>query len=228
MTPQHQGRFCQNCSKTVVDFTRMSGAEVVDWLTKQKAGTCGRFSQKQLGREFVSVSASKSRWTWKAAIFGLAVLLSPKNADGRYKVDSLVEQQVKPWGEELSIYGFDLTSLKDSTLTITGKVLDGNTKAPVSGAAVVLKGTTLGAPVDAKGTFSLQIPSSISLERATVVFSYIGYVAQEIQLNHFLNSPNATVLLPIDNTPLMGEVHIIKSKWYSPRSFYYKARNLFR
>lgn len=49
MTPETQGRFCQACEKTVVDFSKMSDAEILQYFSKPKAEkVCGRFRLDQL------------------------------------------------------------------------------------------------------------------------------------------------------------------------------------
>ena len=49
MSPQDKGRFCQVCSKTVVDFTSLSVEQVQNYFV-QRTGqkTCGRFRSDQL------------------------------------------------------------------------------------------------------------------------------------------------------------------------------------
>ena len=49
MTPNQQGRHCDSCMKTVVDFTRMTDDEVKYFLLNNKEEhACGRFTSKQL------------------------------------------------------------------------------------------------------------------------------------------------------------------------------------
>jgi TonB-linked SusC/RagA family outer membrane protein len=60
--------------------------------------------------------------------------------------------------------------------TVSGTVTDVNDE-PVSGASVSVKGTTRGTATDANGTYRLDVA-----ENATLVFSYIGYVTQEIKV----------------------------------------------
>ncbi|MEO5647434.1 MAG: hypothetical protein ABIQ56_03670 [Chitinophagaceae bacterium] len=51
MSASSQGRFCNSCEKTVVDFTTMSDEEVRNYLVNKKdEKLCGRFSSMQLGR----------------------------------------------------------------------------------------------------------------------------------------------------------------------------------
>lgn len=48
MKPNHQGRFCHSCEKTVVDFTQMSDLEILEYLKNSKSRVCGRFNQNQI------------------------------------------------------------------------------------------------------------------------------------------------------------------------------------
>ncbi|REH56345.1 hypothetical protein C7448_101383 [Tenacibaculum gallaicum] len=49
MTPNEKGKFCNSCSKTVVDFTQKSTKEIEDYLVANKGQrVCGHFYRKQL------------------------------------------------------------------------------------------------------------------------------------------------------------------------------------
>lgn len=49
MTPDETGRFCNSCSKSVVDFTQMLPNEIQDFFVKnQGQKVCGRFKNSQL------------------------------------------------------------------------------------------------------------------------------------------------------------------------------------
>ena len=61
----------------------------------------------------------------------------------------------------------------DSTpVTVSGKVVDIN-GIPVIGAAVVVKGTTVGTSTDAEGAFTLQVPAPVSA--ASLEINFLGY-----------------------------------------------------
>lgn len=51
MTPNEQGRFCQSCQKTVVDFTRMTDSEMIGFMNGLNESVCGRMTGHQLNRE---------------------------------------------------------------------------------------------------------------------------------------------------------------------------------
>ena len=52
MMEAEKGRFCNVCSKDVVDFTRFTDAEVIDYFqgykSKKSGNICGRFKPKQI------------------------------------------------------------------------------------------------------------------------------------------------------------------------------------
>jgi len=85
---------------------------------------------------------------------------------------------------------------------VTGRVTDTRTGEPMAGVNIQVKGTALGAISDEKGNFSLT-PAE---PNATLVFSFIGYISQEIPLegkiaiNVALNSN----VLEIDEVVVIG------------------------
>ncbi|MBU3743795.1 MAG: hypothetical protein FGM61_04505, partial [Sediminibacterium sp.] len=59
---------------------------------------------------------------------------------------------------------------------ITGKVIAADSKAPLSGVSIKVKGTQRGTTSDVQGNFSIRIPGNA----ATLVFSIISYKNQEL------------------------------------------------
>ncbi|WP_179955132.1 SusC/RagA family TonB-linked outer membrane protein [Maribacter luteus] len=78
------------------------------------------------------------------------------------------------------------SNLENSVLTndelqetnVTGTIISSDDGTPLPGVAVVVKGTTTGTVTDFDGNYALTVPSS----NAILVFSYLGYVTQEIQV----------------------------------------------
>lgn len=50
MTPADRGRYCAVCAKIVVDFSQLTDAELLLWLSASPAATCGNFRPDQLDR----------------------------------------------------------------------------------------------------------------------------------------------------------------------------------
>ncbi|MFY0594737.1 mucoidy inhibitor MuiA family protein [Roseivirga sp.] len=86
----------------------------------------------------------------------------------------------------------------DSQGEITGVVTSSDDGLPLVQVTVMVKGTTIGTPTDLNGKYSLQIPNGAK----SLVFSYLGFVSQEIKIN---NSSNISVVMVPDATSL-GEV----------------------
>ena len=84
-----------------------------------------------------------------------------------------------------NIYLFPKTENKDKVSDIvTGTVLD-NFGEPLIGAAVLVKGTTIGAGTDLDGKFEFQLPADLlSSDNVILEFSCLGYKSQEIKLGN--------------------------------------------
>ncbi len=71
----------------------------------------------------------------------------------------------------------DITS-DQRQIQVTGKITDASTGQAMPGVNIQVQGTTLGVISDIDGRYSLSVPDA----NATLVFSFIGYVTQEIAL----------------------------------------------
>lgn len=84
---------------------------------------------------------------------------------------------------------------------ITGTVTD-NKQEPLIGVNVVVKGnTSVGAITDLDGKYSLSVPEG----KATLVFSYIGYVTQEVSVG----SRNTVDVVLVDDAQALDEVVVV-------------------
>ena len=62
MTPNDQGRFCSSCSKTVVDFSTMSDAALMQYFENLKdSNVCGRVYTDQLERSIQPVAKPRKK-----------------------------------------------------------------------------------------------------------------------------------------------------------------------
>jgi hypothetical protein len=106
--------------------------------------------------------------------------------------------------------------------TITGIVTD-YTGETLPSATVQIKGTNQGTTTDIEGNYSLVVPYG-----STLVFRFVGYESQEAEIE------NKTVIdVKLEDGYLDGMMVVGGSfgrpyKWYSPRAWYYKVRNIFR
>lgn len=90
--------------------------------------------------------------------------------------------------------------LTSSALAQVGGTVIDDTGAPVIGASVIVKGTTVGVSTDIKGAFS--IPAKTG---QTLTISFIGYKPQEIKIN---NQSQLNIKLESDNN-VLDEVVVV-------------------
>jgi len=90
MAASANGRFCTHCSKTVVDFTGMSDAALLNYIKKNGMG-CGRFSDSQLERVIVpAVSPKRKFWPQLFLSLGLFFGILKESAGQETNTDHTV------------------------------------------------------------------------------------------------------------------------------------------
>ncbi len=96
-----------------------------------------------------------------------------------------------------------------SQKTITGTVTDSETKDPLIGTAVTVKGTTKGSITDVNGRYSLEVPENAT----TLIFSFVGYTSKEVTIG------DATTIdvilgtgLELDNIVVIGSRNATRTK----------------
>jgi len=106
------------------------------------------------------------------------------------------------WGKRLLftlMFSFLLVNIQ-AQISVSGTVTDNNGEGLI-GVSVAVKGTTVGTVTDLKGDYSLDVANA----NATLVFSYIGYEAQEVSLN---GRRRVNVVL-IDIESILDEVVVV-------------------
>ncbi|RNI30302.1 carboxypeptidase-like regulatory domain-containing protein [Rufibacter immobilis] len=236
MTPQNQGRFCQSCATTVVDFSTMTNAEIVAFLGKANGRVCGSFHLQQLGQEFLLRTSTQRNRTWRAVALGIATWLSTKPVYAQETVAPPAIEQ-NPSLAAANIAPQSQQPVPDSLATIRGKVISGDGAAPMPGVTVMWKGTTDASPTNAEGVFTISIPPDIPEDQLILSVSFIGYSTQELRLKEILKQKNLVIRLNPDARTI-GEVVVIppslrRSQPQTPATpkkagFFQKLKGLFR
>lgn len=134
MAPTADGRHCAACQTEVVDFTRLSEAEILACLAQRgRRPVCANVHAAQLA------APASGRWL----LAGLALLGWPAPAPAGPPVrPPLATVGGKP--EKLG-----------AAVIVRGTVLDDRNGQPVAGARVLMHNTTFGTVTDEKGRFEL-------------------------------------------------------------------------
>jgi hypothetical protein len=97
MTPDKNGKFCNSCNKTVVDFTKMENLEIQKYLIENsdKESVCGHFKLNQIDPENNikyynlrnRINRIRIKPIKKAALFSLGILFTLTSCMGKAVID---------------------------------------------------------------------------------------------------------------------------------------------
>ena len=126
----------------------------------------------------------------------LRELLQPLSVDFSVMENRIILKSAAPVQPDENKQVSRDTSLPEEGVdkTIRGKVTDENA-GTLPGVNILLKGTQQGTTTDAEGRFSIGVPD----ENAVLVFSFVGYVSQEMVV---ANRTSLDVLLVVDEKSL--------------------------
>jgi hypothetical protein len=228
MEQNQQGRHCSHCSKTVVDFSKMTANEILIHLN-DSTNVCGRFGEFQLtdiNRRLEDENlAGKNHWKkWLVAAGLLGTTILNRVSAQTIPPKAVVTQQNQPAKPitEPYITGKIATNMP---FIINGHIIAKDDLLPIPGAPVRIKGTNTGVVTDKNGDFTLTTFSPA----ATLVVAYIGYQSQEITVNNLSAKP-VSVALTL-SASFMGEVVIVKRPFFTRvynRFIRYPVKRLFR
>ena len=169
MTPDGAGRFCTHCSKTVVDFTTLSDAQIVEVLKGRSGEMCGRFETGQLNRDLSETKLTVQRSNgFKELLAALLLLLGVRETiTAKPPARAAIVQQRYSITKEI----------KDGTDTVSTSVLKGTVMDSINNESlpfVSIYNVTREIKVtsDFEGHFSIN--ASIG---DTVQITYGGYLA---------------------------------------------------
>lgn len=234
MTPTATGRHCAACAKTVIDFTHLSDAEILEQLARAgRGGACGRFRAGQLQRPLQPVVVPPAaRWrAWLAAAAAVWGLRESAGVAARAQVPT--EQRAVPapaaWQD---MRRNDYEGAGPAPAVVRGIVVDAATGEALPGVSVLIHGTTIGTATNMAGEFSLTIPADRRADASlTIDIIYLGYDRQTKSLADFAAGQPLRLQMALDTRVLGGigmEVVVAPLKmppapWH-PRRFYYWSK----
>lgn len=169
MTPAEKGRFCKACQKQVVDFTRMSDAQLAAFFKKPSTGSvCGRFMNDQLNRD---MEIPKKRIPWVRYFFQFAIpafLASKAAAQEPAKLmgDTVIMASRTQPGETAPFQG------KGTERVIKGRIVDEEGNG-IDNAIVQVNNTGIGVVTNSQGFFQLVYPGPA--KKIILTVSRVGF-----------------------------------------------------
>lgn len=231
MTPEKQGRFCQSCSTTVIDFTAMTDAQMINWLTRQNGKTCGRFREDQLERNLRPVSSRASNWKQKTLVFCIGAWFGIHSAEAQNSSGRNATIELLPSSQPSVIPSV----AKHDSSTISGMVIAFPAGGPTQ--IKIRLNDTVETSANELGHFSLPYSRTIPLEKQWLVISAVGYQTQRFRLADLNLGQSLQLALISDNDILkslsgvLGGVSVSGIPTKSTNAFqslYYRIEDFFR
>jgi len=176
MQPTEKGRFCNACTKQVIDFSVMSDAQVLNYFADLKnESVCGRAYPGQLNRAMEAPETpKKKKWYWNY----IALILVFFGRSGESKAQKVGKVAVKPTTQQPQpIREVGEIAVVQPKRAISGKVLDSN-GSPLSGANIRINGSGKVYTSGKDGGFSFLITENDK----SIQVSAAGYQANTIPL----------------------------------------------
>ncbi|MDM1065077.1 carboxypeptidase-like regulatory domain-containing protein [Myroides odoratimimus] len=172
MAPQDKGRHCAVCDKVVVDFSKASKRDIINYI-KKEGKICGRIPRQYIGTDLEEEKIRKS--------FGLnGMVATMVNLLALTTISTAVAQE-KPKVEFVCQDTKTSTPLptlvqnetkNENTRVIKGKAYEGGLELP--GVSIIIKGTYIGTQSNLAGEYELVIPEKYNNKRLTIVASFVG------------------------------------------------------
>jgi hypothetical protein len=195
MTPDKNGKFCASCQKTVVDFTRMSDAEIFRYFDTFKGNACGRFSEKQLSAPIIEPLVLKplNRWAW-----ALSALLLP----------SVAASQTAKMNEATKIITPSVFEQKKSkkSLIIEGEVAELGTQLPLQNAliSIVINGkVVMKNETNKDGYFKINLPTAFKNQQFNIVVENKGMEKQSLHFDTFTDVLNSRLFIKMEKAKII-------------------------
>lgn len=215
--------FCNSCQKEVIDFTKMSDMEIINYFNNEKENTCGRFSKSQM-KEYAYNPPVKERsrisfLSTGIISFSLLSLLPISYAQSQEHSQSSslsINQEGEAKTENKSPNNTNDNHKVNGTIFCEGE--------PIPFVSVVLKGSKIGTTSDFDGKF--QFPDSLKAGDI-LLFSSVGFRTKEYVVLE--NAPVEVNMIMefLDDVFIMGEVSV-NTAYSSTPSFWKKVKTWFR
>lgn len=175
MSPVNGGRHCENCSKTVVDFTAMADMEIISHFAV-KNNVCGRLSEPQLNRVNLQLTRqdTKTECDWKKWVMTTALLGSTV----LYRAAGQTINPSLPGSYHASVTKGKYAVVKGSARVIKGRIVDDDCM-PLPGATVRIVGTSIVFASDTNGRFKFHLPKAAT----EFTVSYIGFETKTVDID---------------------------------------------
>jgi hypothetical protein len=201
MTPTDEGRFCQACTKQVVDFSTMTDQQILYYLSKSSSNICGRMGDDQLGRPLIPAAEQpKTKWWW-TLLMPLLMVFDRAAAQKKPLLMKQGEVAMRPVDTARACHDRVAPVIATAHYTISGTVID-EKGVPVAGASVMAEEWGKGTMTDSQGSYTLT--ADTYTDTVNITASFIGYTSVKKQVKATIASLDFA--LPLAEAAMLQEV----------------------
>lgn len=175
------GKFCDLCSKKVLDLTQKTDDEIFHLLNTSNGKICGRIFPYQLNKSFVNsektISNQENKKGYSRLVAGLAIaasLTGIQTSAGTFEKSLIQISENKDSGEK----DLDKEKISDNDFIISGKLINSDTKKPLPNIEVtfITIEKIFKVKTDQDGTYKMIVPDFYIRKNNNVLhFVFGGY-----------------------------------------------------
>ncbi|WP_341902969.1 hypothetical protein [Fluviicola taffensis] len=214
MTENEQGRFCERCAKSVIDYTGLSDKELIHAISSSSNPICGRLKPQQLNRligdeKMISVN---SPYKFLTGLFILGASKSAFSADEYQPKPNPVQSFII----EKSILSEENNRNEDTLLQVVeGRIRDGYTSEFIPGAVIKILDSKFVAISDMDGNFKFVLPDTFTLKTITLSAEYFGDKIEDVIIDRTKKASLIEMTTTVNEMDIIGELIISKpKKWW--------------
>ena len=206
MSPQEQGRYCQQCQKVVTDFTHMSDEELLRVLSSpRQQPICGRFNHNQINKTYIPSGrpVTSSHPLLRSVLASLFILHLPSYAQTPSTNNNQLYTKTKTLHpnspDSVSIYGKVFKRNSAQALRATIKVYAHNTNNEL----------LIPSQCDSNGHYRLTLPTKNLPRFVRLVFSLEGFEERSVIVDASAKQKHLAVSLQQRLEATLKEVEVV-------------------
>jgi hypothetical protein len=202
MTSSEKGRFCENCEKEVIDFTKMNDEEILNFISHNKNKFCGMFSKSQIDRK-IEPTKKSIIFHYRKLAASILTVLSFKFSYSQSNTKPRTETSISPLQ---SLPKTENEVVKNIEYIIFGKVkAERELYLLLESVKITIGNNELTTKTDSLGNFKITIDKNKLKEYTIIEFTH-PLLSKEVRSIHKTNFPlelNIRMEAPFGET-LMG------------------------
>jgi len=175
MLSAEKGKFCESCSKHVIDFTNLSDREVLNIIKNSSGSICGRLREDQQNQEFIEEKQTSSFLSAFSKIAASVLLIGASETTSAQVKQQQITPAVNVQSNKKNIPNNTTTkktiTTHSGTRVIYGRILNGTTMEPFSIATAFLKEARISATADSMGYFEIKFSGQYGHDLTLVIES---------------------------------------------------------